>query len=395
MLQYQKSSRYVAQVGGGMEEIAAAELVELGAQEVNPGYRVIDFGADRETLYRITYCTRLVTRVLAPLISFSCHSTKYLYKTAQGIDWSGLFGVDQTFAIFANVANSKIRHSRYASLCLKDAIVDQFRDRCGKRPSIDSREADVWLNLHIHRDKATISFDVSGRSLHKRGYRASSVEAPMQETVAAAIIAWSEWDGAVPLYDPMCGSGTLLCEALMRYARVPSGYLRPEFGFRRLPDYDDALWRKVKERADAGIRDVPKGLIAGSDMNSAAVKAARENISLLPHGDKVAVTTSPFQEIGPKEDCAIVCNPPYGLRLESEEDASALLKEFGDFLKQQCTGSNAFVYFGVPEMLKKIGLRTRWKKPLSNGGLDGRLAKYELFRGEMKKGKHRTSNIEH
>ena len=205
MYQYQQTNRYFAQIAGGLEETGVLELAELGATDITPSYRGIYFNADAAVLFRVNYRTRLITRVLAPLLTFDCHSDKYLYQTARDIEWTDFLTPDSTFAVFATVSGSNINHSKFAALRLKDAIVDQFRDATGKRPSIDTRKPDVWLNLWIKNDQAVISLDTSGGSLHRRGYRTASVEAPMQETVAAAAIRFSGWDGETPLYDPMCG----------------------------------------------------------------------------------------------------------------------------------------------------------------------------------------------
>ncbi|MEM7396285.1 MAG: THUMP domain-containing protein, partial [Verrucomicrobiota bacterium] len=274
MLRYQKTGTFFVQVAAGLEEPGVEELERLGARNARPGFRSIRFEGDAACLYRVVYATRLASRILAPIIRFDCHSTNYLRHTALLIDWTELLDLNQTFAIFANVSNSRIRHARYASLCLKDAIVDQFRDRLGERPNVDPANPDCTINLYIHENNATISLDVSGRSLHKRGYRTASVSAPMQETLAAAIVQLSGWDGEQPLHDPMCGSGTILCEALMRYCRMPSGYLNPVFGLRFLPDYDEAIWTRVKEEADRDIRDLPSGLISGSDIDPEALEGA-------------------------------------------------------------------------------------------------------------------------
>jgi putative N6-adenine-specific DNA methylase len=351
----------------------------LGARDVKPGYRGLYFCADNAALYRINYCARLMTRVLAPLISFDCHSAKYLYRRTGEIAWGDLLSLADTFAVTANVSNSAIRHSRYAALRVKDAIVDQFRERTGKRPSVETVDPDVWINLYIQGNKAVISLDTSGGSLHRRGYRQESVEAPMQEHVAAAVIRMTEWDGETPLFDPMCGSGTLLAEALMRHCRVPSGYLRDRFGFERLPDFDESVWREVKREANAGIRSLAAGNISGGDASAGAVRAARANCRLLPGGDRINVLKRRFEDIDSLEGVTIVCNPPYGLRLGRKDAMPEFMKRFGDFLKQRCTGSNAYVYLGHRELIKHVGLRASWKRPLPTGGLDGRLVKYELY----------------
>ncbi|MDW7680935.1 MAG: THUMP domain-containing protein, partial [bacterium] len=194
MYEYQKTNRYFAQVAAGMEELGAVELKALGAQQVAPDFRGIYFEASRDVIYRINYCSRLISRVLAPLVKFHCHSPKYLYKKCREIRWDQFFSIDKTFAVFANVSRSQISHSQYAALNVKDAIVDHFREMTGERPNVERIEPDVAINLHIDSNFATVSWDVSGGALHRRGYRWQSVDAPMQETLAAAIIQLSGWN---------------------------------------------------------------------------------------------------------------------------------------------------------------------------------------------------------
>lgn len=376
---YQKTHRYFAQIADGMEGLGILELSSLGATGVKPAYRGLYFSADNAALYRVNYMSRLCTHILAPLIIFDCHSTDYLYSTARKIDWPSFFDIKQTYAISSNVSHSIISHSQYAGQRLNDAIVDTFRDRFGGRPSVDKIIPDIRFNLHIEKNRAAIYLDTSGGSLHRRGYRKESVDAPMQETLAAAIIRLTEWDGQTPLYDPMCGSGTLLCEAMMHYCRIPSGYFRRKFGFAFLPDFDSALWNSVKEEADGKIRELPKGLIAGSDMDRQAIESARADCDVLPGGNKISLLQKRFQDIKNLEGRTIICNPPYGKRLGSMQDTQLLMKEFGDFLKHRCRGANAYLYFGNRELIKSVGLRTRWKKALKNGPLDGRLVKYEMY----------------
>ena len=378
MFAYQKNQRFFAQIAHGLEKIGADELESLGAQDVKTAYRGLYFSADHVTLYRINYCARLTTRILAPLLTFDCHSDKYLYKTALKLAWSEILSLETSFAITANVSNSRIRHSQYAARRLKDAIVDQFRDACGERPNVDPREPDVWLNLHIHNNKATISLDTSGGSLHRRGYRMESVSAPMQETVAAAIINFSGWQGEHALYDPMCGSGTLLAEACMHYCRIPAGYLRGHFGFERLPDFDEALWKSVRQESNRRIRPLPQGLIGGSDLDASAVEAALTNCRKLPGGEHITIRPRRFQELTSLQNNVMVCNPPYGLRMQNTRQVTTLLRDFEDFLKDRCQGSVVYIYLGQASLLEKISLWPSWKKPLSNGGLEGFLAKYKI-----------------
>jgi len=379
MFTYQKSGRFFSQITEGLEELGLQELRELGARDIKPSHRGFYFSADQASLYRINYCSRLFSRILAPLLRFDCHSSKYLYKTACKIDWPSILRLENTFAVNANVSHSRIKHSHYASLCLKDAIVDTFREKTDSRPDVDTKTPDVRFNLYIHHNKATVYLDTSGGSLHRRGYRIQGVAAPIQETVAAAIVQYSNWDGEQPLIDPMCGSGTLLCEALMHYCRIPAGYLRKKFGFESLPDFDKKIWQKVKQEADRQIRDLPENMISGNDISSEAIKAARINADCFVQARNIRFSISAYQKIKSIQNSVIITNPPYGLRLGSESDMAKFVKELGDFMKKQCTGSTAYLYFGNRELIKKVGLKPSWKKPLISGGLDGRLVKYSLY----------------
>jgi putative N6-adenine-specific DNA methylase len=380
LFNYQKTNRYFAQISGGLETLAGTELEDLGASRLEPGFRGIHFSADHTALYGINYKTRLITRVLAPLVSFRCRNRDDLYRAGKSIDWTAFFALKHTFGIFANVSgNTNLRHSKFAALCLKDAIADFFRSRLGERPNVDPTNPDVWLNLYIEKDQGTISLDTSGGSLHRRGYRRKAVEAPMQETVAAAMVKLSGWNGEKPVYDPMCGSGTLLCEAMMQYCRIPAGFLRQNFGFRFMPDFDNGLWEKVKMKADKNIRQLPEGLIAGSDFSDIAVASAGINCRILPGGDRIKLSRKNFKDISGLENMVILCNPPYGIRLKHADNLGEFYKSLGDFLKQRCKGTQAYIYFGNRELLKMIGLKPAWKKPLKNAGLDGRVAKYELY----------------
>ncbi|MDX2447810.1 MAG: THUMP domain-containing protein [Desulfobacterales bacterium] len=379
LYQYQKDSRYFAQIADGLKEAGVQEIAVLGAEDVQSEFSGIYFKADTSTLYRINYLTRLLSRCLAPLVSFTCPDTDTLYQKAKQIAWENFFAEDSTFAVTGNVSDSAISHSKYAALRVKDAIADYFKEKTGQSPNVSTRDPDILLNLHVRKDQAVISLDTSGGALHRRGYREEAVSAPMQETIAAAIIRFSEWDGSVPLYDPLCGSGTLLCEALMQYCHVPAGIFRKRFGFESLPNFDSAVWKQVKKEADGQIQELPKKLIAGSDVSLEAVRAAQINLMGLHYGNRVTIERLDFQKLPAFKKHVIVANPPYGIRMGKDQNLDVFYKKFGDFLKQKCKGSTAFVYFGNRKHIKKIGLKASWKKPIKAGGLDGRLVKYEMY----------------
>ena len=385
MFEYQKDNKFFAQVTGMMEELCEQELIELGAVKTTRVYRGVYFEADPLTLYKINYTSRLISRVLAPIITFYCDNPNVLLKTAENINWEELFTVNKTFAISASVSNSKITNSLYASLRLKDGIADYFRNKYGKRPSVDTSNPDIRFNLHIEKDRAVISLDTSGESLHKRGYRLLAGEAPMQETLAAAIIKISKWDGDKPLLDCMCGSGTICAEALMRYCRIPAQKLRSKFGFYNMPDFDKNAWERLRERCDKEIRPLPKGIIYGSDSSTEAIKVAKANLSRLPFNNSIDLSCKSFQQITQFENGTLITNPPYGIRLGKMADVQELYKELGDFIKQRCNGTSAFIYTGEPTLRKHIGLKTTRRIPLANGKLEGVLLQIDSYEGSKKK----------
>jgi len=378
---YQKDRRYFAQVAGGMEDEAILELQELGATNTEKKYRGVEFEADRGTVYQINYCSRLVTRILAPLASFKATEEEELYQKAKGIAWEEIFGLTDTFKIYGNIniKSSEIYHSRYASLQVKDAIADRFRNKFGKRPDVDTNNPEVVFNLYIQNDIATISLDTSGESLHKRGYRKSAGKAPMQETLAAVIVRLSEWKGENQFIDPMCGSGTILCEALMKYCNIPSGYLRSEFGFQYLPDYDQKTWKKIKQKCDAKIRSIKENKIQGIDISPAMIKMARRNCQQLPYGDKIGLTVSSFQSQSDLSNKTIVTNPPFGVRMGNKKTLKKLYTRFSKKLKKSASGSKVLLYCGKPELLDYIWMKEDWQKELPNGGIEGQLVQYQVY----------------
>lgn len=379
MYLYQQHRRFFAQTASGLEESAGEELKRLGAKRVQPGKRGIIFSADPEVLCRVNYRARLISRVLAPMVEFHAPTPEALYLGAKKVDWTRIMTLDQTFAIFANVHRSQISHSKYASLKVKDCVADMFRKRYGKRPDVDAQDPDLSIGVHVLEDHATIFIDCSGGSLHRRGYRTEAVEAPMQETLAAAILDFAGWDGKRPLYDPMCGSGTILAEAWLKAGNIPAGCLRKKWGFQLLPDHDKRTWIKVKLEEDNAIRSVRGGQIRGSDIDPVAVEMTRRNVARIPTGDELRVKKMDYRDIDAIENSVIVCNPPYGVRMQPEADMKAFMREFGDFLKQRCKGSDAYIYVGDQELAGELGLKPAFRKPLRNGGLDGRLLKFELY----------------
>ncbi len=377
-MKYREESRYFAQVARNLEPMLETELRELGVKDTRLAYRGVAFEADVTTMMRVVYESRIASRVLAPLDTFACHNTDYLYRRAKGIAWEEIMTPDCTFAVFSNVSDSAIKHSKFAALRVKDAIADRLTKVWGKRPDVDKDYPLVPIHVYIHRNHCEIHFDVGGGPLHKRGYRRESVSAPMQETMAAAILRHTGWNGSEPLTDLCVGSGTILAEAMMLYCNLPAGYLRYHDSMAFLPEYSESTWMKMVEHAEEDMRELPEDLLFGIDINPRAVDFARRNLNELPGGRNVRIWSEDLREFEGASG-TIIANPPYGIRMESDAHVENLMREMGDMLKHKCVGCNAYVYVGDKELVKKIGLRAKWKKQMFNGALDGRLVYLPMY----------------
>ena len=248
-----KKEKYTATTLAGLEEILARELIEIGADEVQIGRRCVYFSGDLKLLYKANYCLRTALRILLPIDSYKIYSADDLYQRGKNFKWEELFDMKQTFSIQSTVFTDLFNNSMYASLKLKDAIVDRFRYKFGERPSVDSKNPDIRINLHISNEYCTISLDSSGESLHKRGYRLDQNEAPMSEVLAAGLIRLSEWDRKSDFIDPMCGSGTIAIEAAMLANGLYPGTVRKDFSFRNWKNFNAELFEKMEQEVSQGI----------------------------------------------------------------------------------------------------------------------------------------------
>ncbi|PTX19997.1 putative N6-adenine-specific DNA methylase [Pontibacter mucosus] len=377
----------IATTLAGLEEVLAAELRELDMEYVKVGNRVVTCSGNLRQLYEANLWCRTAIRILKPIRQFKVRDEKSLYEQVQKTDWSEFFGVDMTFAIDAVVSHSTFEHSLYVAQLTKDAIVDQFRANTGERPSVDRIRPDVRLNLHMHDNLVTLSLDSSGDSLHRRGYRLQTNVAPLNEVLAAGIIALSGWDKKSPFIDPMCGSGTFLIEAaLMAQNIAPGLFRRDPYGFEKWKDYNESLFEMVWNTAEAKEKRTLQAQIIGYDLDADYVEAARNNIANAGLENIIQVEQADFFETqAPEGHGVVVMNPPYNERIQSE-DINELYKNIGDTLKNNYQGYDAFVFTGNLEAAKSIGLRTSRRVPLYNGSIECRLLKYELYRGSRKGG---------
>jgi putative N6-adenine-specific DNA methylase len=369
----------------GLEEVLAAELAQLGAQEVKISTRAVEFSGDQRLLYRANIWCRTAIRILVPFANFYAREEEDLYRKVSRIRWRNYLSLDQTFAINAVVSNSTFQHSLFLSQLTKDAIVDQFRRETGERPSVDVTRPDVRFNLHMYDNQVTLALDASGDSLHRRGYRLQTNVAPLNEVLAAGIILLTGWDRKSPFIDPMCGSGTLLIEAaLLAYNIAPGLYRDHNFGFVAWKDFDRQLFEQVLDEARAQRLPEADIAIIGSDIDRDYIDAARNNITQAGLEDEIRVRVRDIkdaQRVG--EQGLVVLNPPYGERIGSG-DLLDLYRTIGDTLKTNFSGYDAYVFTGNLEAAKHIGLRTSRRIPLYNGPIECRLLKYELYRGSRK-----------
>lgn len=375
----------VAKTFFGLEALLAEEIRAIGGENIVPLKRAVAYEGDQKVLYRSNYELRTALRILKPFHSFKTKHENHLYKKLCELDWPSYFSLDQTFAINAVTTSKYMDHSHYLALKTKDAIVDTFRlSHKGQRPSIDLDNPDVRLNVHLGYDNVcTLSWDSSGESLHKRGYRVQALEAPINEVLAAGMVLLAKWDKERPLVDPMCGSGTILIEAASYACQLPPQRLRQQFGFMKWKDYDKTLWKSVRQAADAQAIDTCPPIL-GYDKDFKAVKACSMNIlaaSLEDHIEINRIAIEKLDEVPP--DGVIICNPPYDERL-AMEDIYQFYNDVGHILKHRFVGYDAWLISSNVRALKQLGLKPSSKQVLFNGALECLYNCYELYKGSRK-----------
>ena len=378
--------RFFATAAKGTESLVAQELTAIDAQKIRPVVGGVHFEGGLETLYRANLWLRTANRALMPIAAFACPTPEALYAGARNVRWSDWMTVDSTFAVDCNCRDSRITHSRYAALKVKDAIVDRFRDSTGRRPNVDRNQPAFQINVHIAKDHCVLSLDASGDRLHLRGYRRQATDAPLRETLAAAIVGLVDWDNEGMFIDPMCGSGTIAIEAALKAMNHAPGLLRcgetarTGFGFQRWRNFDRKLWARLIEEARAAVREKIPGRILGYDISRPAIRIASENANSAGLQRSVRFMRGDALKLSPRGHRGIiVCNLPYGERTGEVEELQALYRGVGDVLKQRCAGYTAYLFTGNLGLVKSIGLRTAKRFTLYNGPIECRLLKYELF----------------
>ncbi len=381
--------KMVAKTFFGFEEILTRELQQLGAKDVKAGVRMVSFTGDKGFMYKANIALRTALKILKPIAEFRATNADQLYRGVSKIDWSGFLSVDQSFLIDATVKSEHFNHSEFVAQKCKDAIVDQFRAKTQRRPSIDKQHPDLRINVHIGQEYCTVSLDSSGASLHHRGYRSATNIAPINEVLAAGMLLLSGWDGKSDFLDPMCGSGTLLIEAAMIACQIPANINRREFAFEKWMDWDADLFETIANGLLSRTREFHYQ-IHGYDKAPSAIVKARENIRGANLEDYINVFERNFfdsekENPGPLH---MVFNPPYGERLEV--DLERFYREIGDTLKGGYANTQAWLITANLEALKFVGLKPSRKIKLFNGSLEARLVRYDMYEGS-RKGKYMQS----
>jgi putative N6-adenine-specific DNA methylase len=376
--------KMVAKTLFGMEELLAQELRQLGASDIELGTRMVSFKGDKGFMYKANLCCRTAIKILKPITAFNVFKEEDLYKKVYAIKWEDYMDVDGSLAVNATVFSDYFTHSQYIALKTKDAIVDRFRDKEGRRPDVDLDHPTLRINVHIDRNICTISLDSSGESLHKRGYKVANTIAPISEVLAAGLIMHSGWNGQSDFLDPMCGSGTILTEAAMIACRIPANLNRDEFGFETWPDFDVDLYELIENAALKKIRDF-RYKIYGYDTDSEALSKAKENIKSANLSEFISLEKQDFFESKKetKGPMYLVFNPPYDERI-SVNDIDQFYGSIGTTLKHGYPNSQAWMITSNMEALKTVGLRPSRKIKVFNGKLESRFVRYEMYEGSKK-----------
>ena len=376
--------KMIAKTFYGFEEILSEELLKLGAQKIIKGNRNVSFYGDKGFMYKSNISLRTALKIIKPIKEFKFKDIDEYYKKIYEIKWEDYLDFNSSFLINSVVFNSKIfNNSKFTSLKAKDAIVDRFRNKFKNRPSINSFNPELKIEIHVNRNFCTISLDSSGESLHKRGYKKYNSAAPLNEVLAAGIILMSAWDKKSDLLDPMCGTGTFLIEAAMIARNIAPNLNRLAFAFEKWKDWDNELFETIEESVKSKEIEF-KHKLYGFDISSAMIKKAEKNIEISDLGVDIEIVKKDFlTSIKTDNDkLHVLINPPYDKRISA--DVNQLYKKIGDTLKNNYLYSDVWIITANLEAIKSIGLKSSKKIKLFNANLESRLLNYKIYPGSKK-----------
>lgn len=371
-----------AQTMLGLEEVLLAELQLLGARNLKKHNRAVSFTGDLGFMYKANLCLRTAIRILVPIHDFQLKHENDLYDGVMAFAWEDYLSADDTLSVHAHINSPLFNHSHFVALRVKDAIVDRFRNKYGKRPSVDLEMPTLSLSVSVQQNTCYLLLDSSASPLFKRGYREATNQAPLNEVLAAGLIGLTGWDKEKPLVDPMCGSGTFLIEAALMANNVPPGYFRADYGFMRWMNYDATLWDTIYQGAIRKITDAENLHLLGADIYGPTLAKARTNIRNAQVEPWITLKHFDFKDLNPPEEKGILLiNPPYGERMGEAEAIQALYKSMGDTLKNKWQGWEAWILTANPVAAKAIRLNPDRKIQVFNGALDCRWLHYSLYAG--------------
>ena len=373
--------KIVAKTFAGLEHVLAGEIRALGAESVTVERRAVSFTGDQELMYKANFHLRTALKILKPIAEFEVTRRDELYDYAKKIPWTNYLALGKSFAIDSTVQSEMFVNSMYASLRVKDAIADHFREATGKRPSVNHEDPDIRINVYLMGNHCILSLDSSGESLHKRGYRVGQGDAPINEVLAAGMILLTGWHGEKDFLDPMCGSGTLLIEAAMIAKGIPPGIYRKSFGFEQWPDFNEELFEEIY---NGEYEKEFTGKIAGSDISGKDIALAKANIKNASLTKYIDLQVCDIADLEPAfQNGIIITNPPYGERMKPQSIAE-LYTTIGNTLKNRFAGFEAWMISSSIDGLKSVGLKPAKKIDLFNGALACSYRCYELFKGTHK-----------
>ena len=398
---------FFALTSRGLVDALRDELAALGAKNLEKEPGGVYFESNWATVYRANLRLRTATRVVKPILQFPAYKNEDLYNNIRKFDFTSLIEPEGTLAVEASVRDSVFQDQRFVAMKVKDAIVDQFRDKYGSRPSVDNDKPDLVIVVRAYKNTFSVSLDTSGDPLFKRGYRVGTGEAPLKEHVAAGLLRLAEWDGETPIVDPMCGSGTILIEAALQARNIAPGTLRRHFGFMGWKGFDSEAFKKELEasmemedegqaRIDAALARIypnpidadakvskeekHRPLFFGYDVDSKVVKMAQANAREAGVDDLISFRRHAMETLeAPVEKGIIITNPPYGARLGEEETLKDVYRDFSFTLKTRFKGWSAHVLSGNPTLSSAMKLKATRKSLVYNGTIECRLLKYDMF----------------
>ena len=382
-----KKSKIVITCAKGVPPFLKKEILSLGFPVLSEGRAEVETEGSLEDAMRLNLMIRTGQRILFLLESFSARTPDELYKRMSRISWEEYIQEDGYFCVTSSVNNPTIRDSRFANVKCKDAVVDRIKERRGRRPDTGPERDKVVVHLYWRGNLCQVFFDTSGEPLSKRGYRMIPLKAPVQETLAAAVVLATGWTGNGNFINPMCGSGTLAIEgAFVGLDRAP-GLLRGNYGFMHLKGFDESSWKVLRRKTRAASKDQSNGRIIATDISQQAVEAAKKNAMTAGVERFIEFGVCDFSETPvPNGGGVVLLNPEYGERMGEIERLKEIYKSIGDFFKKRCQGYKGYLFTGNLDLAKKIGLKTKRKIPFYNGPIECRLLEYNLYEGSHRGG---------